>query len=94
MSPRFLIMVADPLEEEGCRHYRDRVIVHVVCEEEEGNWLGIEDHLVSFAGEKANSFFLKAPGVIRQNAPYRKGLTADLEFTGPQLAVPSSPTTE
>lgn len=86
-------MVADPLEEEGCRHY-GRGYVHVFCEEEEGNWLGIEDHLVSFAGERANSFFLRAPDVIRQNVPYRKGLTADLVFTGPRLAVPSSPTTE
>jgi len=86
-------MVADHLEEEGCRHCgRDHV--PVVCEEEKGNWLGIEDHLVSFAGERANSFFLRALGVIRQNVPYRKGLTADLEFTGPRLAVPSSPTTE
>ncbi len=86
-------MVADPLEEEGCRHC-GRGYVHVVCEEEEGNWLGIEDHLVSFAGERANSFFLRALGVIRQNVPYRKGLTADPAFTGPRLDVPSSPTTE
>ena len=86
-------MVADHLEEEGYRHYgRDHV--HVVFEEEEGNWLGIEDRLASFAEERANSFFLRALGVIRQNVPYRKGLTADLEFTGPRLAVPSSPTTE
>ncbi len=86
-------MAADHLEEEGCRCY-GRGYIHVVSEEEEGNWLGIEDHLVSFAGERASSFFLRALGVIRRNVPYRKGLTADLEFTGPQLAVPSSPTTE
>ncbi len=86
-------MVADHLEEEGCKHY-GKAYIHVVCEEEEGNWLDIEDHLVSFAGERASSFFLRAPGVIHQNVPYRKGLTADREFTGPRLAVPSSPTTE
>lgn len=86
-------MVADHLEEEGCRHC-GRDYVHAVFKEEEGNWLDIEDHLVSFAGERANSFFLRAPGVIRQNVPYRKGLIADLEFMGLRLAVLSSPTTE
>ena len=86
-------MAAGLLEGGGCKHY-ERGRVHVVCEEEEGNWLGIEDHLVSFAGERASSFFSRELGVIRQSAPYRKGLTADLEFTGPRLGVPSFLTTE
>jgi hypothetical protein len=83
MLPRFPITVADLQEGEECRHY-GRSHVHVVCEEEKSNWLGIEDHHVSFAGERASSFFLRALDVIRQSAPSRKDLTVDLEFTGPR----------
>lgn len=86
-------MVADPPEGEGFKHYeRDRV--HVVCEEEEVNWLGIEDHLVSFAGERASSFFSRALDVTRRSVPYRKGPTAGPEFTGLPLGVPNFQTTE
>ena len=88
------MMIKDvtPIPHNGCRTSRKEKSVGIMGEamfmlfarREKNNWLGIEDHHVSFAGERASSFFLRALDVIRQSAPSRKDLTVDLEFTGPR----------